>query len=222
MRQNHWVSNSAAETDQLDEKGRMAWVFGWGWMVFAAINVVDILRHDWSRGSAYAGSVLLLVSGIVWVIALRPRLRADAEGVLMRNPLRDVRIPWGAVEEIESRDTIRVTTARRRYHSWVGHVSNRRRAWFSRSQVQGRAGELAMDRSGRTNAEPTSDKQHLAEAAKATTTEYLAQRLNGMAEQFGRKSVDAGHTEETVQWSWLSIALLVAPALLFAASLLLG
>ncbi|MQA02772.1 MAG: hypothetical protein GEV07_08660 [Streptosporangiales bacterium] len=222
MRQNHRVDKSAPLADKVDEKARVGWVFGWGWMLFAAVNAVDILRHDWTRGSAYAGSVLLVVSGVVWVIALRPRLRADADRMLLRNPLRDVEIPWGAVEEIESRDTIRVRTARRHYHSWVGHVSNRRRAWFTRSQVQGRAAELTMDRTGRTSAQQSSDKEHLAAAAQATTTEYLAQRLTGMADQFGRKSAEAGHTEVTVKWSWPAVVALVVPTLLFVASLVLG
>lgn len=214
------MSDKAPDDDSLDEKGRVGWVFGWAWMVFAVINVVDILRHDWSRASAYAGSVLLLVSGIVWVIALRPRLRANERELLIRNPLRDVAIPWGAVTDIVSRDTVRVTTERRNYHSWVGHVSNRRRSWFSRARVQGRAAELTTDPTGRTSGESTSAKEHLTAAARATDTEYLVTRLTGMADRFRRVSAEDGRNEETVHWSWVSVAVLVAPLLLLAVSAL--
>lgn len=215
------MSDNAPSDETLNEKGRFAWVLGWAWMIFAAVNVVDILRHDWDRNSAYAGSVLLLISGFVWVIALRPRLRADSRQVLIRNPLRDVQIPWGAVTDVVSRDTVRVCTQRRNYHSWVGHVSNRRRAWFSRSQVQGRAGELTLDPSGKTSADARSDQAHLAAAASATDAEFLANRLNDMADKYRRPSVDAGHTEETVRWSLVSIAVLGIPLLLLLVSLLL-
>lgn len=216
MRQNRAVSKSAPPTDGLDEKARVGWVLGWVWMAFAALNVIDILRHEWSRSSAHAGSVLLLVSGIVWVIALRPRLRADADRVLLRNPLRDIEIPWGAVTEIESRDTVRVTTEDRRYHSWVGHVPHRRRAWFSRSRMPGRAAGLGVGLGGKGRTEPTA-----AEAApSATEAEDLVQRLTDMADRFRRDSADAGRTEETVRWSWISVAALAAPVLLFAVTVL--
>src|SRR5690606_32246676 len=91
MRQNRPVGKNVREDGSLDEKARVGFVLGWVWMAFAALNVVDILRHPWDRSSAYAGSLLLFVSGIVWVLWLWPRLRADSEGVVIRNPLREVR-----------------------------------------------------------------------------------------------------------------------------------
>lgn len=225
MRDNRRVSEQTPDADRMDEKSKAGWVLGWVWMAFAAYNVVDILRHTFDRDSAVAGSVLLLVSALVFVISLRPRLRADAERVLIRNPLRDVEIPWGAVTGVEARDTVRVQTERRRYHSWVGHVSNRRRSRYSASTVRQQASDpsyVPSRRGLRGGAERTQESGGEQGGVDPTRTsaDYLAQRLEGMSHRFSRTSRDDGHTEETTRWSWVAGASLAAPALLLVLSLL--
>lgn len=202
--------------DRLDEKSRVGWVLGWLWMVFALYNIVDILRHPWDRASAYAGSILLLVSGIVYVIALRPRLRADPERVLIRNPLRDVEIPWGAVTDVTAVDTVRVDTEHKRYHSWVGHVPNRRRAQFNRSKLRARTAELSADPRGRGFEQPATNARTATE--RMSQAEFMVERLKNLAERFGPGSKDAGHTTASARWSWLAVAALAVPALLIVAS----
>lgn len=190
----------------------MGWIFGWVWMAFAVFNVVDILRHPWDRGSAYAGSILLFISGLVWVISLRPRLRADPDRVLIRNPLRDIEIPWGAVDEIGSQDTVRIEAGSKRYHSWVGHVPNWRRSSF-----RNRPRMRTLDRAG---GKPSGADAHAEEVARRTESDLLVQRLRDMSDRFGRTSREAGHTAESVRWSWLSIGLLAGPAVLVLVSFL--
>lgn len=214
------MSKSVPEDGSLDEKSRLGWVLGWVWMVFAALNVIDIVRHEWDRSSAYAGSLLLLVSGVVWVLWLRPRLRADGERVLIRNPLREVELPWGAIEEIDSHDTVRFTTERKRYHSWVGHVPNRRRSAFSRNRMRQKSAALSIDPTGRTSADDDTGKGKAASVASANDAEFLVQHLTGMADKYREQSKEAGHTEETVRWSWPAVAVLATPLLLFVVTLL--
>jgi hypothetical protein len=208
--------STPAPDDRLDEKSRVGWVLGWLWMIFAAYNVVDILRHPWDRASAYAGSILLLVSGFVYVVGLRPRLHADPERVLIRNPLRDVEIPWGAVSEVSARDSIRVDTERKRYHSWVGHVPNRRRARFNRSKLRARSAELTADTRGRGFDQSGASAR--SEVERSSQAEFTVQRLQNLSERFGPASKDAGHTAESVRWYWPAVAALVVPALLIVAS----
>lgn len=215
MGDNHRMGKTVREEGSLDEKSRLGWVLGWVWMAFAAFNVVDILRHEWDLSSAYAGSLLLLVSAIVWVLWLRPRLRADSERILIRNPLRDVVLPWGAVDEIDAHDTVRFTTEHKRYHSWVGHVPNRRRASFARNRLRQQKGALDVDPTGRTSADDGSGKGKAVSVANANDAEFLVQHLTAMADKHREQSREAGHTEETVRWSWTSIAALVVPLLLF-------
>lgn len=204
--------------DRLDEKSRVGWVLGWLWMVFALYNIIDIVRHPWDRASSYAGSILLLVSGIVYVIALRPRLRADPDRVLIRNPLRDVEIPWGAVTEVAAVDTVRVQTEHKRYHSWVGHVPNRRRAQFNRSKLRARSAELSADPRGRGFEQPAANTR--TEVERMSQAEFMVQRLRNLSERFGPASKDAGHTTASVRWSWPAVAALVVPVLLIVVSAL--
>ena len=215
MGENRTVSTPAPD-DRLDEKSRVGWVLGWLWMVFALYNVVDIVRHPWDRASAYAGSILLLVSGIVYVIALRPRLRADPERVLIRNPLRDIEIPWGAVSDVNARDTVRIETDRKQYHSWVGHVPNRRRAQYSRAKLRAKTAELNADTRGRGF--DRSGAGARTEVERQNQAEFMVQRLQNLSERFGPRSKDAGHTTESVRWYWPAVAALVVPALLIVAS----
>lgn len=208
--------STPAPDDRLDEKSRVGWVLGWLWMVFAAYNVFDILRHPWDRASAYAGSILLLVCGFVYIIGLRPRLHADTERVLIRNPLRDIEIPWGAVTEVSTRDSIRIETEDKRYHSWVGHVPNRRRAQFSRSKLRARSAELSADTRGRGFSQSGASAR--SEVEKSSQAEFMVQRMQNLSERFGPASKDAGHTTASVRWYWPAVAALVVPALLIVAS----
>ncbi|MGH3099163.1 MAG: PH domain-containing protein [Streptosporangiales bacterium] len=219
------MSEHTPDADRMDTKATMGWVLGWLWMAFAAFNVVDILRHPFDRDSAIAGSVLLVVSGLVYVIALRPRLRADADRVLIRQPLRDIEIPWGAVTEVDARDTVRVHTNVRRYHSWVGHVSNRRRSRHTASTIRQQASDLSYvpgrgARGGRDRRAASGGGEGTVDPTR-TNADYLAQRLEGMSSRFSRVSRERGHTEETRRWSWVAVGALAAPTLLLVLSVLL-
>ena len=214
MVDNRLVRKNVPEDGSLNEKSRLGFVLGWVWMAFAAINVVDILRHEWDRSSAYAGSLLLLVSGIVFVLWLWPRLRADGERVLIRNPLREIDLPWGAIEEIDAHDTVRFSTEHKRYHSWVGHVPNRRRAAFSRARSRARSAGPGDETGEQTG------KDAAASIANANDAEFLVRHLTDMADKHRQESKDAGHTEATVRWSWIPIAALGVPLLLFVVTLL--
>jgi hypothetical protein len=54
---------------------------------------------------------LLLGAGVAYVTAQRPRIIADDAGVTVRNPLRDYRIGWAGVAEIDLVDLLRVHCA---------------------------------------------------------------------------------------------------------------
>ncbi len=98
--------------------------------------------------SAVIAAVLVLVTGVAYVTILRPRVVADAESVLLRNPLRDIRVPWGTVTGVELGDLIRVrcqapaagsaagAPARERVlHGWALQSSRRSR---QRAQLKAR------------------------------------------------------------------------------------
>ena len=115
----------------------MVWVV---WLLFAVGNWVDLAVQGRDHTSVVAAAVLLLATGAAYVTAQRPRIIADEAGVTVRNPLRDHRIGWAGVTEVDLVDLLRVhcawggppgaAPADREHHkvisAWAIHYSRRR------------------------------------------------------------------------------------------------
>lgn len=89
----------------------LALLIWWVWVAFASANLIDLAVQGRDRLSAVAAAVLLLVTGIAYVAALRPRVTASGEGITVRNVLRDRRIPWSAVTKVDLGDLLRIHCA---------------------------------------------------------------------------------------------------------------
>lgn len=109
--------------------------FAWVWLVFAAANFVDLIWHGRDVASLVAAAALLLGCGIAYAIGLRPRIVADDEAVHLHNLLRDVHLPWRAVERIEGGDAVYVHADGRRFRAFVLQTSPRNRA---RAEIKAR------------------------------------------------------------------------------------
>ena len=110
------------------------------WLLFAVGNWVDLAVQGRDHLSVVAAAVLLLATGAAYVTAQRPRIIADDAGVTVRNPLRDHRIGWAGVAEVDLVDLLRVhcawggppgaAPADRELHkvisAWAIHYSRRR------------------------------------------------------------------------------------------------
>ena len=110
------------------------------WLLFAVANWVDLAVQGRDHLSVVAAAVLLLATGAAYVTAQRPRIVADDAGVTVRNPLRDHRIGWAGVAEVDLVDLLRVhcawggppgaAPADREHHkvisAWAIHYSRRR------------------------------------------------------------------------------------------------
>ncbi|HEX3310961.1 MAG TPA: PH domain-containing protein [Streptosporangiaceae bacterium] len=110
------------------------------WLLFAVGNWIDLAVQGRDHLSVVAAAVLLLATGVAYVTAQRPRIIADDAGVTVRNPLRDHRIGWAGVAEIDLVDLLRVhcawggppgaAPADREHHkvisAWAVHYSRRR------------------------------------------------------------------------------------------------
>ena len=78
------------------------------WLLFAVANWIDLAVQGRDHLSVVAAAILLLVTGIAYDTAQRPRIIADDAGLTVRNPLRDHRIPWAAVSNVDLADLLRV------------------------------------------------------------------------------------------------------------------
>ncbi len=112
----------------------LVWVV---WLLFAAANWVDLAVQGRDRTSLVAAAVLLLVTGVAYVAAQRPRIIADDAGVTVKNPLRDHRVGWASVSKVDLADLLRVHCDRdpgvasgkkhvKVISSWAVHYSRRR------------------------------------------------------------------------------------------------
>jgi PH (Pleckstrin Homology) domain-containing protein len=109
-------------------------------VLFVVGNWIDLAVQGRDHLSVVAAAVLLLGAGVAYVTAQRPRIIADDAGVTIRNPLRDHRIGWAGVAEIDLVDLLRVhcawggppgaAPADREHHkvisAWAIHYSRRR------------------------------------------------------------------------------------------------
>ena len=82
----------------------------WVWLLFAAANWIDLAVQGRDKESVVAAAILVLVTGVAYVTAQRPRIIADDAGVTIRNPLRDHRVGWACVTNIDLADLLRVHT----------------------------------------------------------------------------------------------------------------
>jgi len=89
-----------------------ALVVWWAWVVFAAASVGDLVvqGHDFLSLKFALG--LLTVTGLVFACTLWPKVIADDNGLVVRNPLRSFAIPWGAVRGIFLADSVEIQCAR--------------------------------------------------------------------------------------------------------------
>jgi Bacterial PH domain len=105
-------------------------VIWWVWLLFAAANLVDLAVQGRDHFSLVAAAVLLLVTGVAYVGALRPRIVADSSGLTVVNPLRDYHVGWGEVTKVDLSDLLRVhcqVQGRDKIvHAWAVHYSRRR------------------------------------------------------------------------------------------------
>lgn len=73
-----------------------------------ALGALDIVRTG-DAGSDARG--LLGLAGLClfsYVLGLRPGVLEEIDGVLVRNPLRSTRVPWGAITNVDVTDVLRI------------------------------------------------------------------------------------------------------------------
>jgi hypothetical protein len=105
----------------------------WVWLLFAVANLIDLAVQGRDHLSLVAAAILVLVTGIAYVTAQRPRVIADSAGITIVNPLRDHHVGWAGVTQVDLADLLRVHARRgpddtKVIYSWAVHYSRRRKA----------------------------------------------------------------------------------------------
>ena len=220
-------------SDKDDQNGRQVFrsagavVVWWIWVLFAVGNLIDLAVQGRDHLSLVAAFILLFVTGIVYVTALRPRIIADEDGLTIANPVRDHRVGWATVAGADPTDLLRVRcewpegtgTARRAIYSWAVHSSRRRQvAAEMRARRQSRPGSQGgfggvtsfggFGLAGAFGSEPSPEGDPLRlDANKVVAT---------LSERGAEARLNAAGTPAPApvsSWDWPAVATVVIPGL---------
>jgi hypothetical protein len=203
----------------------IAAVVWWIWVLFAVGNLIDLAVQGRDHLSAVAACTLLLITGIVYATAQRPRIIADDDGLTIVNPLRVHQVGWPAVVGFDSTELLRVRclwTARdgtrsemRAFYAWAAHSSRRRKlAEEMRAQRRARGGSARAVRFGSFGAPPADDAPP--PAPLGLDVDIVVATLTERAEQVRSDAVGVRAEPPVSSWCWPAIAAIIAPALLLA------
>jgi hypothetical protein len=96
------------------------------YVAFAVWWLVAGFSHGGRRGVSWtAVTWLVAVGAVMWTVLWRPAVVVDADGVLLLNVLRDIRVPWAALEAVETRYALTLVTAAHTYASWAAGAPGR-------------------------------------------------------------------------------------------------
>jgi hypothetical protein len=177
--------------------------------------VADVAVQGSGRPAAVAAVLVAAVTGVMYGCALRPRVVADDEGITVENPLRDHRVRWGAVTQVDAVSALRVHCAAapgasraKILHSWAVQSSPR-----SARAAQLRASRRAQQRAHlETRQRPAGYGRHPAQARQAprpSRAESIARRLDERARR--EREAGAAGGEPQTRWAWASIAAMAVP-----------
>jgi hypothetical protein len=83
-------------------------ILSWAWFVVAVIVLVDLAVQGRDRAALVTAVVVLVITGVVYACAWRPKIVADSAGISLMNPVRDYRVPWAAVVMVDVVNAVRV------------------------------------------------------------------------------------------------------------------
>lgn len=205
----------------------------WVWIAFVLFNVVDLSVQSPDVFSLKVGLAILVITGIMYACAFRPKVITDAAGLTVHNPFRDYRIPWGGIGGIYVGDSVEIQCTRpdpqrdKTVYSWALHSPRRTRAKAElRTGFGNRRERDRRDARSRRRYEAPDPASfgRLPDKAKEISSQHPS---HVMAGELARRLEDArknGALGGAVsgRWVWLPIAAVLIPAIALAALIAVG
>jgi hypothetical protein len=186
----------------------------WCWAAIGLFTLGDLIVQGHNRGAVLPALVVLVITGLVYACAWRPRVEADSGGLTVQNPLRDYRVPWGAIQGIFLGDSVEVQCSRqppkghKTVYCWALYSSRRSRARSSvRADARQRGGRSPVPGYARLPAEAR-------ERITQTPAQNIAAELSGMCNQ--AKAGGQADGVITGRWAWEPLAAILVPGLALA------
>jgi hypothetical protein len=219
-------------------------ILWWVWVAFVVANVADYAAQGLpsARFGSLLAAVLLLVTGVVYTLAARPKVIEDGDGLTVVNPFRVHRLPWPTIDSVDTGEWVRVRYAQLAagaaagtgkteapsgvVHCWALYVSTRARRRLAVGAPSGTAGVPRRLR-GLVAATPTGGyaqpssrlPEEALRLAALPVSAAIAARLDVRAGK-ERRRAEANAAEAsaaTTTWSWPALAAVAVPALILLA-----
>lgn len=209
-------------------------IFWWVWVAFVVANVADYAAQGLpsARFGALLAAVLLLVTGVAYTLALRPKVIEDGDGLTVVNPFRVHRLPWPTIDAVDTGEWVRVryaqraaggaATASRVVHCWALYVSTRARRKLAvgppaPAGVPRRLRGLVAATPAGGYAPPSSRlPEEALRLASLPVSAAIAARLDRRAGK-ERTRAEANRSDPgpaTTAWSWPAVAAVAVPAVI--------
>ncbi len=196
-------------------------VLSWAWLLVAVITLIDLAVQGRDHAAAVTAVLILAISAVVYGCAWRPRIVADSTGITVANPLRDHRVPWGAVTNVDVVNSVRVhctpapgAATGKILYSWAVQASpsSARRA-ARRAGLSGQRPRLTRSRYSRMEPPPGASPGYAQIPGPArdvldrTSAEFTAGRLAERAQH--ARAAGAAGGQPVAHWAWQPIAAMV-------------
>jgi hypothetical protein len=189
----------------------VAW---WGWLIFAAVCLADILISGRNHLAAEIAVSLFFITGLVYACALWPRVVTDSEAITVRNPLRDHRVPWGSVAAVDLRESVQVHCVRepgakrgKIIYSWALYA-HRRNKMRQQLMAQGNDRRRLPRSNIATYGAPPDTAEKI---SKQSAAKIMATQLDEMAKEAREQGAAAG--PRIVRWSWQPALAIIVPGI---------
>ncbi|WP_214111325.1 PH domain-containing protein [Acrocarpospora catenulata] len=195
-------------------RSRLAWVLGWVWLAFAAVNIADLVIRGTMPVALVVGAVLGVITYLVFMMSLRPATITEEGGVRIRNPFRTVFVPWNKVDEVQVSSAITIQAGDLEVRCWTPQPTARERAKASRrgTSTGGRPSRYPRTEPVRSKAEQAA----LDAMAGRTHADWVAEQIRDLSAKRGRTATG----ETTVTWSPYALAASAATVVLVVAAVI--
>jgi hypothetical protein len=215
-------------------------ILWWVWVAFVVLNVADYSAQGLpsARFATVLGSLLLLVTGLVYTLALRPKVIEDGDGLTVVNPYRDHRLPWPRIQSVDTGEWVRIHYTRGAAHQgepagtggptavvncWALYVSTRARRKVATGPAprpdrgSRRLRGLAAAQSAGYAQQPSRLPDEARYLASLPVSAAIAARLDTRANRERTRAAASASAEAdvaTTTWSWPALAAVAIPAVI--------
>ena len=91
----------------------------------AAAALVSVAMSGDAAATADVAGVAVLVAYVCWLLFWQPSVRVGDDGVRLENVTRTIDIPWSAIQRIDTRFALEITTERGAYSAWAAPAPGR-------------------------------------------------------------------------------------------------